>query len=95
MRCPVLSQSTISFLDHIQHNDLESITHVTCPRGHVVDKVTLAGGINAGKYRDHGKVQNITQCRRICCEMPKCNVAFMIAENCFSVEWKTEDGCRT
>lgn len=61
----------------------------------MVDKVTLTGGLNAGKYRDHGKVEDIQKCRRICCEIPKCNVAFMIAENCFSVECKTEPGCRT
>ncbi len=81
--------------DKIQGNDVQTITHVTCPKGHVVNKVTLSGGLNAGRYRDHGKVQDIQQCRRICCEIPKCNVAFMIAENCFSVECKTEAGCRT
>lgn len=81
--------------DKLQGNDVQTVTHVTCPKGHVVDKVTLAGGLNAGRYRDHGKVQNITQCRRICCEIPQCNVAFMIAENCFTVECTTEAGCRT
>ena len=88
--------SMFTFLtDKIQGNDVQTITHVTCPKGHVVNKVTLSGGLNAGRYRDHGKVQDIQQCRRICCEIPKCNVAFMIAENCFSVECKTEAGCRT
>lgn len=85
----------LSSLDKIQGNKVQTVTHVTCPKGHVVNKVTLVGGLNAGRYRDHGKVKDIQQCRRICCEIPKCNIAFMISENCFSVECKTEPGCRT
>ncbi|XP_028404371.1 uncharacterized protein LOC114527010 [Dendronephthya gigantea] len=95
----ITSREKISFdtemQDKIQGNNVQTVTHVTCPKGHVVNKVTLSGGLNAGRYRDHGKVKDIQQCRRICCEIPKCNVAFMISENCFSVECKTEPGCRT
>ena len=67
----------------------------TCPEGEVHDRVTLVGGIHAGNFRDHGKMKDIQKCRRVCCEMLKCNVAFMLGENCFSVECKNAALCKT
>lgn len=66
-----------------------------CPVGKTIEKVTLVGGIQAGNFRDHGKVKDMTQCRRICCEIPKCNLAFILAGNCFSVECKNVELCKT
>ena len=66
-----------------------------CPKGETIDKVTLAGGIHAGSFRDHGKLKEMNLCRRICCEMPKCNLAFMLGGSCFSVECKNAEACKT
>ena len=35
------------------------------------------------------------KCRRICCEMPHCHLAFMLSSNCFSVACKSADACKT
>lgn len=61
----------------------------------MLDSVTLVGGIKSGYFRDHGKVKDIQKCRRICCEMPHCNLAFMLSSNCFSVACKSADACKT
>lgn len=68
---------------------------VVCPANKVLDSVTLVGGIKSGYFRDHGKVKDIQKCRRICCEMPHCNLAFMLSSNCFSVACKSADACKT
>lgn len=68
---------------------------VVCPAGKVLEAVTLVGGIQAGYFRDHGKVKDMQKCRRICCEMPQCNLAFMLSSNCFSVACKSEGACKT
>ena len=68
---------------------------VVCPAGKVLEAVTLVGGIQAGYFRDHGKVKDMQNCRRICCEMPHCNLAFMLSSNCFSVACKSEGACKT
>lgn len=68
---------------------------MVCPAGKVLDSVTLVGGINSGYFRDHGKVKDMQKCRRICCEMPHCHLAFMLSSNCFSVACKSADACKT
>ncbi|XP_074607782.1 uncharacterized protein LOC141860552 isoform X2 [Acropora palmata] len=68
---------------------------VVCPAGKVLESVTLVGGIQSGYFRDHGKVKDMLKCRRICCEMPHCNLAFMLSSNCFSVACKSAEACKT
>jgi len=68
---------------------------VVCPAGKVLESVTLVGGIQSGYFRDHGKVKDMQKCRRICCEMPHCNLAFMLSSNCFSVACKSAGACKT
>lgn len=69
--------------------------HVVCPAGKVLESVTLIGGITSGYFRDHGKVKDMQKCRRICCEMPHCHLAFMLSSNCFSVACKSASACKT
>ena len=68
---------------------------VVCPAGNVQESVTLVGGITSGYFRDHGKVKDMQKCRRICCEMPHCHLAFMLSSNCFSVACKSASACKT
>ena len=56
--------------------------------------MTLKGGVDAGAYKDHGKVKDMDICRRICCEMTECHLAFMLGSNCFSVKCASVDACR-
>lgn len=68
---------------------------LVCPAGKVLESVTLVGGITSGYFRDHGKVKDMQKCRRICCEMPHCHLAFMLSSNCFSVACKSAGACKT
>jgi len=65
-----------------------------CPVTKVFEKMTLKGGVDAGAYKDHGKVKSMDVCRRICCEMTECHLAFMLGSNCFSVKCASVDACR-
>ena len=65
-----------------------------CPKTKVFEKMTLRGGIDAGVYKDHGKVKDIEPCRRICCEMTDCHLAFLLGENCFTVKCASVDACK-
>ena len=58
-------------------------------------KVTLKGGLQAGDFTDVGKVSNLGQCYDICCQQEKCDLAFMLGQNCFSVQCKDKKLCGT
>ena len=60
-----------------------------------LDKVTLKGGLQAGDFTDVGKVNNLEQCYNICCQQENCDLAFMLAQNCFSVQCKDKNLCST
>ena len=60
-----------------------------------LDKVTLKGGLQAGDFTDVGKVNNLEQCYNICCQQENCDLAFMLAQNCFSVQCKDKNLCTT
>lgn len=65
-----------------------------CPKTKIIDKVTLKGGVDAGDFHDNGEVNDMDKCRRICCEMTQCHLAFMLGKNCFSVKCHDVDSCR-
>eukprot|EP00794_Sanderia_malayensis_P012056 gene12056-13299_t len=65
-----------------------------CPATKILDKVTLKGGVDAGDFHDNGKVDDMDKCRRICCEMTQCHLAFMLGSNCFSVKCHDVDSCK-
>lgn len=58
-------------------------------------KVTLKGGLQAGEFTDVGKVTNLAQCYDICCQQDNCDLAFMLGQNCFSVQCKDKRLCTT
>ena len=47
--------------------------------------VTLRGGLNAGRFKDNGKVENVEECVDFCCRNDHCDLALMLLENCFTV----------
>ncbi len=58
-------------------------------------KVTLKGGLKAGDFTDVGKVGKLSDCYDICCRSEKCDLAFMLGQNCFSVKCYNQDLCQT
>ncbi|XP_048589005.1 uncharacterized protein LOC5518116 isoform X2 [Nematostella vectensis] len=64
-----------------------------CHHTEVSHNVTLVGGIKAGKFNTYGRMDNMDDCIRHCCHDDKCNVAFMIQGNCYSVDCVDKVGC--
>ena len=66
---------------------------VGCTNSEIIKNVTLRGGIKAGKFRDRGVMEDFRQCIKICCLSKLCDLAFMLRNNCFTVECKSEELC--
>lgn len=56
--------------------------------------MTLRGGIKSGNFTDKGVVKNMDECSAFCCADEKCNVAFLIRDNCFLVSCKDYNSCQ-
>lgn len=84
----------LHFILQVQLQEKSSTKH-TCPAMEALDKVTLKGGLQAGDFTDVGKVNNLEQCYNICCQQENCDLAFMLAQNCFSVQCKDKTLCTT
>lgn len=65
-----------------------------CHHTEVTYNVTLVGGIKAGKFHTYGHMNSIDDCIRHCCHDDKCDVAFMIQNNCYNVECEDRLGCQ-
>ena len=66
-----------------------------CSHGPSHYGVTLLGGIRAGHFVGHGKVDNMRACIKMCCENPQCDLAFMVKNDCYSVICYHKNLCRS
>ena len=57
----------------------------SCWNSELKHNVTLRGGLNAGRFKDNGMVENVEQCVDFCCRNDHCDLALMLLENCFTV----------
>jgi len=73
----------------------EKDKHYTCPKINPINKVTLKGGLQAGDFTDIGRVASIEDCYDTCCQQEKCDLAFMLGQNCFTVVCKDKKLCVT
>ena len=64
-----------------------------CTNSEIMRNVTLRGGITAGRFRDRGEMADFRQCIKICCLSKQCDLAFMLRNNCFTVECKSWELC--
>ncbi|KAK3699402.1 hypothetical protein QZH41_018563 [Actinostola sp. cb2023] len=55
---------------------------------------TLVGGLEAGTFKFLGKVKTMSVCMRKCCARPKCDLAYLIDKNCFSVRCFSHELCK-
>ncbi|XP_031554877.1 uncharacterized protein LOC116291804 isoform X2 [Actinia tenebrosa] len=65
-----------------------------CHHTDVSYNFTLVGGIKAGKFNTFGHMSSIDDCIRHCCHDDKCDVVFMIQNNCYNVECANNRGCQ-
>lgn len=64
-----------------------------CTNSEIIKNFTLRGGIGSGKFKDRGRMEDFRQCIKICCLSKLCDLAFMLRNNCFTVECKSEALC--
>ena len=64
-----------------------------CTNSEIMKNVTLRGGIGSGKFKDRGWMEDFRLCIKICCLTKLCDLAFMLRNNCFTVECKSEELC--
>ena len=66
-----------------------------CSHGPPHYGVTLLGGIRAGHFVGHGKVDNMQACIKMCCANHECDLAFMVKKDCYSVICYHKNLCRS
>ena len=66
-----------------------------CRFGNVYRNRDLVGGLGAGNFTDKGKVKSIEHCMQMCCSMEECSVAYMVGHNCFAINCKDKEQCKT
>ena len=81
-------------------SDLQVVTPVIkmislCSHGPSYYGVTLLGGIRAGQFVSHGRVDNMQACIKKCCANHECDLAFMVKEDCYSVICYHKSLCRS
>ncbi|XP_068704874.1 uncharacterized protein [Montipora foliosa] len=67
----------------------------SCLKSPISYNVTLRNGIRSGYFRDQGRVENMSECIRQCCDFDTCDVAFMLKQRCYLVMCYTKTGCQT
>ena len=56
---------------------------------------TLQGGRNAGRFDYQGKVKNVLECMKKCCDIKDCDLAYMgMGGLCYSVHCKNKELCK-
>ena len=65
-----------------------------CTNSEIMKNVTLLGGLSSGKFKDRGWMGDFRLCIKICCLTKLCDLAFMLRNNCFTVECKSEQLCK-
>ena len=78
--------------DHPRHSINQPFSCLDSPISY---NVTLRNGIRSGYFRDQGRVENMGECIRRCCDSDACDVAFMLKERCYLVTCYTKKGCQT
>jgi len=59
----------------------------------VLKNMTFLAGMSAGNYTDYGTVDSIQACSNICCSKKICDAAFMILNNCFTIDCISDKAC--
>ena len=66
----------------------------SCLKSPISYNVTLRNGIRSGYFRDQGRVENMSECIRQCCDFDTCDLAFMLKQRCYLVMCYTKTGCQ-
>ena len=72
-----------------------SLTLPLCQLSPVSYNVSLRHGKDSGYFKDHGNVKDANHCAVKCCQIPECDVAFMLEHRCFTVDCVSQEACQT
>ena len=64
-----------------------------CNSTTVLSGVTLKGGYYAGIFSRLDNATSMKECVSECCNMPSCNIAFMVAKVCYAVQCFSDKKC--
>ena len=74
------------------NNDPDAISF--CKHSDVLYGKTLNGGYNAGQFIIREDADSVDKCVQYCCESLKCDLAFMIKNECYSVYCYSRELCK-
>lgn len=64
-----------------------------CRIKRITQNGTLHSGMNSGKFKLHGKSNNITSCAEQCCRDRLCDIAVIMTDRCFTVQCYSVKDC--
>ena len=67
----------------------------TCRHSAIQHNVGLRRGLKTGTFAYIGEFSDITKCLKVCCRDPKCDIAFMLDQSCYTVNCANESVCHS
>ncbi|KAK2573040.1 hypothetical protein P5673_002070 [Acropora cervicornis] len=74
---------------------LSQASQLSCEPGAVQHNVTFLHGTKSGSFTKLGKVSDLEVCMLLCCELERCQAAFLAGNYCYSVTCFTTNHCAT
>ncbi|XP_020629088.1 uncharacterized protein LOC110066219 [Orbicella faveolata] len=74
---------------------LSQASDLSCEPGEIRNNVTFLHGTKSGNFTKLGKVSDLEVCMLLCCELDRCQAAFLAGKNCYSVTCFTTNHCAT
>lgn len=74
---------------------LSQASDLSCEPGEIRNNVTFLHGTRSGNFTKLGKVSDLEVCMLLCCELDRCQAAFLAGKNCYSVTCFTTNHCAT
>ncbi|XP_015762622.1 PREDICTED: uncharacterized protein LOC107341680 [Acropora digitifera] len=74
---------------------LSQASQLSCEPGAVQNNVTFLHGTKSGSFTKLGKVSDLEVCMLLCCELERCQAAFLAGNYCYSVTCFTTNHCAT
>ncbi|XP_073240300.1 uncharacterized protein [Porites lutea] len=74
---------------------LSQASELSCEPGKVRRNATFLHGTKSGNFTKLGKVSDLEVCTLLCCELDRCQAAFLAGTNCYAVTCFTKNHCAT
>ncbi|PFX33506.1 hypothetical protein AWC38_SpisGene1570 [Stylophora pistillata] len=66
-----------------------------CNIRRITNNTTLYSGMDAGKFKLHGKSKGISACARLCCQDRLCDIAVIMTDRCYTVQCYSMEDCQS